>query len=67
MRLTFPKFFADSFNSRMFITNLASNKVNNVFVLKEVQPEMELFLDNHFRYEKSLNVISKYMTNIIFN
>ena len=38
-------------------------KVNIVFVLKEVRPEMELFLDNHLRCVKSLNVISKYIPN----
>ena len=38
-------------------------KVNIVFVLKEVRPEMELFLDNHLRCVKSLNAISKYNPN----
>ena len=38
-------------------------KVNIVFVLKEVRPEMELFLNNHLRCVKSLNAISKYIPN----
>ena len=38
-------------------------KVNILFVLQEVRPEMELFLDNHLRCVKSLNVISKYIPN----
>ena len=36
-----------------------SMKVNIVFFLKEVRPEMELFLDKHIRCVKSLIVISK--------
>ena len=38
-------------------------KVNIVFILNEVRPEMELFLDNHLRCVKSLNAISKYIPN----
>ena len=40
-----------------------SMKVNIVFFLKEVRPEMELFRDNPLRCVKSLNAISKYKPN----
>ena len=42
-------------------TNTVFAKVNTVFFLKEVRPEMELFIDNHHRCVKSLNAISKYI------